>query len=276
MRITHLNCGTMCPHCRRLVNGDGSFFVRGRLVCHSLLIDLDDGRSVLVDGGLGLGDCMDPTRLDWFQRKLMAPRFDPAETAVRQIEAMGRDRSSVTDIILTHLDFDHAGALADFPHARVHVSRREHEAAMGRQTRTRQLRYLLPQVAQGPDFVTHAPGAEDWLGLEGVRPLGSDVDIVMVALYGHTAGHCGVAIGRGAGRWLLHAGDSFFHQSQIAVPPGRQPPAMAMLQWTAGENGEARAKTLEKLRRIARGHGDEVRIFCSHDPAIFDLMAAGG
>lgn len=90
MRITHLNCGTMYPHCRRLVNGTGSFFERGRLVCHCLLVDLDDGRSVLADGGLGLGDCAEPGWITGFQRFALAPRFDPSETAIRRIEALRR------------------------------------------------------------------------------------------------------------------------------------------------------------------------------------------
>ena len=48
MRVHHLNCGTMCPMSARLINGTGSYFERGRLVCHCLLIETNDGL-VLVD-----------------------------------------------------------------------------------------------------------------------------------------------------------------------------------------------------------------------------------
>ena len=41
MRVHHFNAGTMCPVGRRLLNGDGSYFERGRLVCHCLLVETD-------------------------------------------------------------------------------------------------------------------------------------------------------------------------------------------------------------------------------------------
>jgi len=36
----------------------------------------------------------------------------------------------VTDIVLTHLDFDHAGGLDDFPRARVHLLAIERDCAL--------------------------------------------------------------------------------------------------------------------------------------------------
>lgn len=264
MRITHLNCGTMCPLCRRLVNGDGSFFERGRMVCHSLLIDLDDGRSVLVDGGFGLGDCADRNRFPRMWRFQAAPRLDPSETAISQLEAMGRDPGTVRDIVLTHLDRDHCGAISDFPHARIHVCDREWRTVFEGDPPARPGRYIAQQFAHGPDFVRHAPGAEDWFGIDAVRPLG-EVDILLVALHGHTPGHCGVAVRRGDGGWLLHAGDAFYQQRQLAVPPRPLPAGIAYFERKASENDAARAKALAALRRIASEHRDQVTIFCSHD-----------
>src|SRR5205823_4654081 len=58
-RVHHLNCGTMCPRGRRLVNGDGSFIADGRVVCHVLLIEAPDGL-VLVDTGFGTADITNP------------------------------------------------------------------------------------------------------------------------------------------------------------------------------------------------------------------------
>ena len=40
---------------------------------------------------------------------------------MRQIQRLGFDPRDVRDIVLTHLDFDHAGGLCDFPEARVHL-----------------------------------------------------------------------------------------------------------------------------------------------------------
>ncbi|WGR91351.1 MBL fold metallo-hydrolase [Bradyrhizobium sp. ISRA435] len=108
MRIHHLNTGTMCPIGQRLVNGIGGLFRRGRMVCHCLLVESNDGL-VLVDTGIGLDDIADPARLGRKWVRQTTPRLDPAETAVRQIKALGFSPNDVRHLLLTHLDRDHAG-----------------------------------------------------------------------------------------------------------------------------------------------------------------------
>ena len=55
MRVHHLNCGTLCPHGRRLLAGEGGLLEPATVVCHCLLIETDDGL-VLVDTGFGVED----------------------------------------------------------------------------------------------------------------------------------------------------------------------------------------------------------------------------
>ncbi|WP_051484150.1 MBL fold metallo-hydrolase [Rhizobium sp. CF080] len=43
------------------------------------------------------------------------------DTAAWQIQSLGYPARDVRHIVLTHLDFDHAGGIADFPRARIHV-----------------------------------------------------------------------------------------------------------------------------------------------------------
>ena len=52
----------------------------------------------------------------------------PAET----LRLLGMDRDAVTDVILTHLHYDHAGNLDQFPRARFHVQDSEVAYATGR------------------------------------------------------------------------------------------------------------------------------------------------
>src|SRR6185295_19585908 len=124
MRVHHINTGTMCPIGQRFVNGTGSMFKRARMVCHCLLIETNDGLA-LVDTGIGLDDIANPPRLGPKWVRQTTPRLDPAETAVRQVEALGYSRDDVRHLLLTHLDRDHAGGIPDFPNAKVHVHRRE-------------------------------------------------------------------------------------------------------------------------------------------------------
>jgi len=48
-------------------------------------------------------------------------QLDDQQTALRQLEKLGYGALDVRHIMLTHLDFDHAGGIEDFPHATVHL-----------------------------------------------------------------------------------------------------------------------------------------------------------
>jgi glyoxylase-like metal-dependent hydrolase (beta-lactamase superfamily II) len=152
----------------------------------------------------------------------------------------------------------------------VHVTAEELAAARKRAIPDR-ARYLPRHWKHGPDWVEHSPGAEDWFGFEAVRPLPSlDLDLLLVSLPGHSKGHAGVAIKLPDGRWLLHAGDAFFHHEEIDDPP-RCPPGLVGFQRVSANDWGERNRTLERLRELRRDHGDEVAMICSHDP----LMMVG-
>jgi len=269
MQIHHLNTGTMCPVGARLVTGRGGLFGRARLVCHTLLLESRDGL-VLVDTGLGTGDVDDPDRLGRRWVRQTSPRLDRAETAVAQIEARGFHRDDVRHVVLTHLDLDHAGGLPDFPRATVHVDAREHAAAVAQTLPTRKGRYIGAHWAHGPRWALHDGGGERWFGFDGVRPLAArEPDLLLIPLYGHTPGHCGVAV-RGARGWVLHAGDAFFFHGQIATPPVPAPLGLRYFQRRADTDRAQRVANQERLRALAAAHGDEVTIVNGHDPVSFD------
>src|SRR5690242_4280921 len=180
MRIHHLNTGTMCPIGKRLVNGTGSPFSRARLVCHCLLIETGDGLA-LVDTGIGLDDIAEPARLGRRWVRQTAPRLDAAETAAHQIKALGHSPTDVRHLLLTHLDRDHAGGIADFPRAAVHVDRREYEMAVQGQPAAPKGRYVTAQWKHKPQWQFYGEGGEDWFGFKGVRALGDhEGDILMI------------------------------------------------------------------------------------------------
>jgi glyoxylase-like metal-dependent hydrolase (beta-lactamase superfamily II) len=121
MRIHHLNCGTMRPYGGRLVSGTGSLLATAEMICHCLLVEADHGL-VVVDTGYGTDDVRNPdASLTRSFRRMARPVLAEPETALRQVEGMGFRAEDVRDIVLTHLDLDHAGGLRDFPDARVHV-----------------------------------------------------------------------------------------------------------------------------------------------------------
>ncbi len=281
MKVHHLNAATMCPAGGRLVTGEGRLFERARLVCHILLVETNEGL-VLVDTGLGLSDIEDPDRLGPKWVRQVRPRLDPSETAYEQVRALGFSPDDVRHIIPTHLDVDHAGGLPDFPKARVHVHVREHEAAVKRSIAVKRSRYIDHHWAHGPDWKFYGNGGENWFGFKGVRPFADhETDMLLIPLPGHTPGHCGVAIrsdstSRNEKKWLLHAGDAFFHPHQIETPVASMPLALKIFQRKADTDRPLRIANQERLRKLNAEHGHEIDIFNAHDGACFDRHCSHG
>jgi glyoxylase-like metal-dependent hydrolase (beta-lactamase superfamily II) len=266
MRIHHLNCGTMRPYGGRLVSGTGSVLTTAEMICHCLLVEADHGL-VLVDSGYGTDDVRNPdASLARSFRRLARPVLAESETALRQIEGLGFRAEDVRDVVLTHLDLDHAGGLRDFPHARVHVLRSELEAARAARTSQERTRYPRAQWAHGPQWVTHDPRGDEWFGFDAVRELpGVAADIRLVPLIGHTVGHTGVAVRDGDG-WLLHAGDTYFHHDEMRPDTPTCPPGLRYMQARMETARGLRLANQERLRELIREHGDRITVFSAHDP----------
>jgi glyoxylase-like metal-dependent hydrolase (beta-lactamase superfamily II) len=261
--IHHLNCGTM-----NLAVTFGERLTPRRIVAHCLLVERDEGL-LLVDTGFGMGDVHAPGRIPWVSRKLLCPTLDPAETAIGQVQAMGHDPTDVTDIVLTHLDFDHVGGLGDFPHATVHVFGAELDAATHPTLRER-ARYRKAMWAHGPKWRALPDAGDQWERFGAVTALGDDV--VLVPLHGHTRGHCGVAVRRpdaDGGGWLFHAGDAFFDHRESHDPPECAPGLKLFQRLMAVDHGQ-RIRNLERVRELRTAHTDDIDVFCAHAAADLD------
>lgn len=274
MRIHHLSCVSTCPLGGWLIDERAdSILRRGRLACHCMLVETA-GSLVLVDTGFGLRDVADPkTRISKLFLGLLAPDFREEMTAIRQIERLGFDPRDVRHIVLTHLDFDHAGGLDDFPWATVHLTETERAYAELQKTWLDRQRFRPQQWGTRDQWKTYALRSGDrWLGLERVRPLeGVPDDIVMVPLVGHTFGHCGVAIRRERD-WLLAAGDAYFFHAEMDPYAPRCTPGLRAYQWLMEKDRAARLASQRRLRALRRTRAD-VEIVCSHDVLEFERLS---
>ncbi len=257
MRVHHLNCGSMCPAGGLLP----ASAMPAHMPCHCLLIETEQGL-VLVDTGMGTADAEDPKRLG-VSRFLLNASGDPAETAIRQVEALGFRASDVQHIVATHLDLDHAGGVPDFPHAKVHLLDAEWRAAHERATMPERSRYRPVQFADHADWARYEVGAgERWFGFEAVRELeGLPPELLLIPLPGHSRGHAGVAVDTGDG-WLLHAGDAFFDRHTITG--GKVPWAVSLFERLTAIDRHAAAENRARLAEL-HAASDGVRIFCAHD-----------
>jgi glyoxylase-like metal-dependent hydrolase (beta-lactamase superfamily II) len=256
-----------------MLNGHGSLFGPGRLVCHVVLIEGPDGL-ILVDTGFGSGDVAHPDQVDRVFRLLTHPPLTSAETAVEQIKGLGLDPADVKHVVLTHLDIDHGGGLPDFPQAQVHLWSKELETMRNPPGREKR-RYAISAAhwAHGPNWVTHEAGGDQWLGFESVRILpDSAAEILLIPLPGHSLGHTGVALKQGE-RWILHCGDAYFCQGDIATPRSC-PPGLKAFQSIVQADGKQRHQNQDRLRDLASRHTDEVTLICSHDPDELDRAQA--
>ncbi|MFI9332386.1 MBL fold metallo-hydrolase [Kitasatospora sp. NPDC052868] len=262
MLVRHLNFGTYRPPSRRLVNGEGGLFQAAHMLCHCLLLETDQGL-VLVDSGFGTRDIADPVgRLGRAFMLRSRPVLKPEEAAVNQLKALGYDPRDVRHIVLTHLDRDHTGGLADFPDAQVHAYGPEYRAAMNPPTKLERNRYRQSQWAHNPKWVTHElADGEKWFGFESVREIpGLPPEILLIPLAGHTRGHVGVAVDTGSG-WLLHAGDAYMFHGEIADEPWCTPGLNAFQKKV--ETVPDRLPNVARLRELRRS--GEAEVFSAHD-----------
>ncbi|MET0821125.1 MAG: MBL fold metallo-hydrolase [Aeromicrobium sp.] len=262
MRVHHLSCGSFAAPLTR------------HLVCHVLLCETDDGL-VLVDTGLGLDDYADPRTRMGPSRHVLKPVMDPSAAAVLQLQARGFAAADVTDIVLTHLDFDHVGGLSDFPHATVHTTADEHAAAITSPDALDRRRYRPAAWAHGPAWQLHAGRGDEWrAGLTGHEVLPG---ITLVPMPGHSRGHAAVAVDTRDGGTLVHAGDAAFDAASYAdrAPSGAAlSPARALrtFEQLVGRDRAAIARNHRVLRELDGTDG--VTVIPAHDPRIFEDVSA--
>lgn len=275
MRIHHLNCISACALGGRLMDGSTpSLFRRAPLCCHCLLLETSAGL-VLVDTGYGLRDVQDPrSRLGGFFLWLMDPDLREEMTAVRQIRRLGFNPADVRHIVLTHLDFDHAGGLDDFPGARVHMLAQERDDAMAQRSWLDRQRFRPQQWSTREAWQTYeASQGERWFGFECVRDLqGLPPEILLVPLRGHTLGHAGVAVQTDAG-WLLQAGDAYFHHREMDPVDPWCTPGLRAYQVLLEKDRAARLNNQARLRALAQEQAGSVLVCCAHDNTEFERLS---
>ena len=163
---------------------------------------------------------------------------------VEELLAAGIDPATITDVVVTHLHFDHAGGLthlADgqvrptFPHARVHVQRQELADArrnFGVMTATYREENFHPLDA-----------ADAWHLLDGETEIVPGVRPRLTP--GHTRGHHSIVV-TGRDRTLVYGGDllptrhhagAAYNMSYDLYPLENRASKQKLLAWLAGCDG---------------------------------------
>ncbi len=209
-----------------------------------LLEHATDGRTVLVDGGVG--DKEDDAFRDRF-----AVDGPTLPAALREI---GVDPGTVTDVVMTHLHFDHAGGLTHrdasgtlvptLPHARhfLQVSNRDNCLAPNPRERASYLRENLDPLT---DIALELVDGDAEI-FPGVRVERSD---------GHTVGMQTVRV-EGGGRVVRYLADLAPTHHHMRLP------------FTMGYDMCTQTVMDEKARLIAAAREEEAILIFEHDPVV--------
>jgi N-acyl homoserine lactone hydrolase len=170
---------------------------------YSYIVEHPDGH-IAIDTGLGT-----TVRVPRAQRRFVPrPIARPEDEIALQMRAKGLRSEDVTTVVLTHLDWDHAGGIAAFPNAKVLVHRPEYEFASTVMGRMRYQPRLWPTDFEPTlydlDPAPHGPFPES-------KTLTADGGICLVPLPGHSIAQVG-AIVQTNGHALFLAADHMLRQ----------------------------------------------------------------
>lgn len=241
--LYHLNCVRIVSPFRENVCG------------HCLLVK-EDSKMVLIDTGIGLSDTLYPEeRIGKELIEITGYRFDENLTAIRQIQQLGLKPELIRDCVISHLDNDHIGGLPDFPKATVHMGREEYKNFLSGNAR-----YLKTPLEYNPAIRTYGNSKQQWFGFEARKvDISLDTEIYFIPLFGHTLGHCGVAL-KVDGQWIFYVADAYYLREELNDP---EHPVNALAEARADDN-ELRIASLNKIRDLISLH-PEIKIFGYHD-----------
>ena len=271
-KIHHLNCGTMNPFGGRLVDGF-SHGVWARMVSHCWVVE-GANELIIVDTGFGEKEITDPHLLGSFLTGTFRPELTPANTLRQQLQKLGFSCSDVGHILLTQLGFGHAGAIGEFPRAKVHVMANELENARRPRRWFDRSRYSHQPWSDATQFVTYSGPGRKWFNFSGAHSIkGLNEDILIVPLPGQTWGQAGIAI-RTNNSWMLHAGSSYLYRDEVDPNRPRCPILSRFYQVLTEVNHTQRVSTREKLRQLVKDYSHELRICSSNDSIEFTAYRA--
>jgi glyoxylase-like metal-dependent hydrolase (beta-lactamase superfamily II) len=233
---------------------------------HVLAIETANHGLVLVDTGFGLATRHDPkANLGGAFAKLVRAPKDAAGAAITQLQKLGFESKDVRHILITHLDLDHAGGLADFRDATVHVHADELAAARNPTAREKS-RYRSVQWSHNPRWKTFSTSGERWNGFARAQQLeGLPTEFIALPLHGHTRGHAAFAIDTGS-EVLVHAGDAYFHRGSVRPSEGPVTKMSKVFEGLNAVDRKAVAANHQQLAALAAQPGGPTTVFCAHDP----------
>jgi glyoxylase-like metal-dependent hydrolase (beta-lactamase superfamily II) len=201
------------------------------------------GGTVLVDTGSG-------------PRTMAARGHDHLRSPAAALRSLGAEAADITDVVTTHMHWDHAGNILDFPRARLHVQRAEMAHATG------------PSMCSG--FLRRPYDAEqlgEWLTElycgrvifhQGDDEIAPGISIHHVG--GHTPGMQIVRVSTARGKVVLASDAMHYYENLTAENPF--PVLVSTIDY------------IEALRTVVRLADGPDHIIPGHDPLVLSRFPA--
>jgi len=166
------------------------------------------------------------------------------------LEMLGVDAASVQDVIISHMHYDHAGTLDDFPAATFHLQEKEMQYATGRH-----MCHAHMGQAYSPDHVTnlvHKVFEGRVAYHDGARDIAPGISVHLIG--GHTMGVQCVRVKTSRG-WVIVASDAVhFYENMEATSP-------FIIAYSVADTVDG----YDKMRRLASSND---HVIPGHDPLV--------
>lgn len=224
---------------------------RIRLALRCLLL-VGHGRTILVDGGIGDKHATSPSPSKFGE--IYAVEDAPSAADALKLRA-GLDPDSVTDVIATHLHFDHAGGLTrrtaggvelSFPNANVFVQ--ASHLAWAQSPPPKERASFLPENV-GP--IADSPRLRLLSGPETVAP-----GVTVAVMAGHTTGFQVIEVRGDGAEKLVFLSDLVPTASHLKLP------------YVMGYDNQPIVTQEEKRLLFARAAANGDTLFFEHDPNV--------
>ena len=244
------------------IRRSGSLFRMRSSVASAVLVVHPKG-DVLIDAGLGRQHqrhVSGPGGIPlWARPSFTFSDLRPAA------DLLAERAAAIHGILLTHMHFDHAGGIEDFPQAQIWLPHEELKQAREKAFGFVHAQYDAPGIRWQPYAIENRPYAN----FARSHDVYGDGAIVSVPLPGHTRGSTGVFVTLSSGRRYLFVGDLVWTLEALEKPEEKPVPATLLVDTDAAEI----RGSMEMVRRVQRAM-PALQVVPAHDAKVLSQLPA--
>jgi N-acyl homoserine lactone hydrolase len=231
--------------------------------CPAFLVRHPSVGAILVDTGLHPSIASDPREnFGRLGARFANPELGPGEDIPAQLRERGLSAQQIAVLVMTHLHYDHASAISEFPKSTIVLSEAEWLAATGEGRASTQgyrpAHYDFVFDYRTVDF--DRGGVTSYATFGRTYDLFGDGSVRLAYTPGHSAGHMSV-IARLQDRDFVIGGDAVYTYRQLDDGPP-QPRPFDAHRWR---------RSLQELRLFRREFPHAV-ITPGHDPSFYEQL----